>query len=163
VDVCERWEAAVEQQTTPYTRKSILRIGFALGRGGGALGKLARLARLGLGGTVGSGRQYISWLHIADLNRMFRWEIEHEQIVGTYNATGSHPVPNATFMRELRRVLRVPLGLPAPAFIVRMGAFVMRTEASALTGRQCVPARFTEQDFAFMYPNLGETLRDLLG
>jgi hypothetical protein len=94
---------------------------------------------------------------------MFRWEIEHEQIVGTYNATGSHPVPNATFMRELRRVLRVPLGLPAPAFIVRMGAFVMRTEASALTGRQCVPARFTEQDFAFMYPNLGETLRDLLG
>jgi uncharacterized protein (TIGR01777 family) len=164
VEVCERWEAAVEQQTTPYTRKTILRIGFALGRGGGALGKLARLARLGLGGTVGSGRQYISWLHIADLNRMFRWGIEHEQIVGTYNATGPHPVPNATFMRELRRVLRVPLGLPAPAFMVRMGAFVMRTEVSlALTGRRCVPARFTEQGFAFTYTDLGETLRDLLG
>jgi len=143
VEVCERWEAAVEQQATPYTRKTILRIGFALGRGGGAFGKLARLARWGLGGTVGSGRQYFSWLHIADLNRMFRWGIEHEQIAGTYNATGPHPVPNATFMRDLRRALRVPLGLPAPAFVVRMGAFVMRTEASlALTGRRCVPARF---------------------
>ena len=136
----------------------------AHGRGGGAFGKLARLARLGLGGTVGSGRQYLSWLHIADLNRMFRWGIEHEQTAGTYNATGPHPVPNATFMRELRRALRVSWGLPAPAFVVRLGAFVMRTEASlALAGRRCVPTRFTEQGFAFAYTDLGETLRDLLG
>src|SRR5436309_619566 len=67
VEVCEQWEAKVEEQVTPGTRKTILRIGFALGRGGGALEKLVRLARLGLGGTVGSGRQYISWLHVSDL------------------------------------------------------------------------------------------------
>lgn len=163
VDVCQRWEAAVDQQVTPHTRKTILRIGFVLGPGGGALSKLARLARYGLGGTVGSGRQYISWLHIDDLNRIFRWAIEREDIFGTYNATGPHPVPNATFMRELRRSLGVPIGPPTPAFLVRVGSFLMSTEASlALTGRRCVPTQLTEQGFIFNYPVLKDALRNLL-
>ena len=163
VDVCQRWETAVDQLTTPHTRKTILRIGFVLGPGGGALSKLARLARCGLGGTVGSGRQYISWLHIDDLNRMFRWAIERDDIAGIYNATGPNPVPNATFMRELRRSLGVPIGPPTPTFLVRVGSFLMGTEASlALTGRRCLPTRLTEKGFTFNYPVLEDALGNLL-
>lgn len=163
VDVCKRWEAAVDQQSTPDTRKTILRIGFVLGPGGGALSKLARLARYGLGGTVGSGHQYISWLHIEDLNRIFRWAIERADSAGIYNATGPNPVSNATFMRELRRSLGVPIGPPTPAFLVRVGAFLMGTEASlALTGRRCVPTRLIEEGFTFNYPVLEDALDNLL-
>ncbi len=163
VGVCEQWEAKVEEQVTPGTRKTILRIGFALGRGGGALEKLVRLARLGLGGTVGSGRQYISWLHVSDLSRMFRWAIEREDVHGTYNATGPTPVTNATFMRELRRALGVRFGPPAPALAVRIGAFFLRTEPSlALTGRRCLPARFMSQGFTFAHTDVRETLEGLL-
>ncbi len=162
-DVCQRWETVVDQQVTPYTRKTILRIGFVLGPGGGALSTLARLARYGLGGTVGNGRQYISWLHIDDLNRMFRWAIEREDISGIYNATGPSPVPNATFMRELRRTLGVPIGPPTPAILVRVGSYLMGTEASlALMGRRCVPTRLTGQGFTFNYPVLMDALGNLL-
>ena len=163
VDVCQRWETAADQLITPHTRKTILRIGFVLGPGGGALSKLARLARCGLGGTVGSGRQYISWLHIDDLNRMFRWAIERDDIAGIYNATVPNPVPNATFMRELRRSLGVPIGPPTPTFLVRVGSFLMGTEASlALTGRRCLPTRLTEKGFTFNYPVLEDALGNLL-
>jgi uncharacterized protein (TIGR01777 family) len=163
VDVCERWENAFAEHRTPGTRKTLLRIGFALGRGGGALVPLARLARFGLGGTVGSGRQYISWLHVHDLNAMFRWAIERADVAGTYNATGPSPVTNAEFMRALRRALRRPWSPPTPAPLVHLGAFLMRTEPSlALTGRRCVPARFAAQGFTFAHADVRETLRDVL-
>jgi uncharacterized protein len=108
VEVCERWEGAFADEATPSTRKTLLRIGFALGPGGGALTPLAQLARLGLGGTVGSGKQFISWLHVSDLNTMFRWGIERDGTSGTYNATGPSPVTNAVFMRALRRAVHRP-------------------------------------------------------
>lgn len=163
VEVCEQWEQAFADQATPSTRKTLLRIGFALGPGGGALTPLARLARFGLGGTVGNGKQYISWLHVDDLNAMFRWGIEREGTSGTYNATGPTPVTNAVFMRALRRAVRRPWSPPTPAPLVHVGAFFMRTEPSlALTGRRCVPARFAAQGFTFAHPDLDETLRDAL-
>jgi len=94
---------------------------------------------------------------------MFRWAIEREDVQGTYNATGPTPVTNATFMRELRRALGVRFGLPAPALAVRLGAFFMRTEPSlALTGRRCVPARYTRQGFTFEHTDVSETLAGLL-
>lgn len=164
VEVCERWEAAFAAADTSATRKTLLRIGFALGRGGGALAVLARLARLGLGGTVGSGRQYVSWLHVDDLKRMFRWGVERPDVVGTYNATCPNPVINAAFQKALRRAVHRPWSPPAPRFAVHVGALLMRTEPSlALTGRRCVPARFVAQGFTFHHPDLDETLHDLLG
>jgi len=162
-EVCVAWEAAFRAELTPGTRKALLRIGFALGPHGGALTPLARLARWGLGGTVGPGTQYISWLHIADLNAMWRWAIERPEIEGTYNGTGPSPCTNREFMRTLRRVLHRPWAPPTPTFAVRIGAFFMRTEASlALTGRRCLPTRLAEQGFKFQYHDLRATLTAIL-
>jgi uncharacterized protein (TIGR01777 family) len=142
----------------------LLRIGFALGRDGGALDKLARLTRWGLGGAVGSGAQYISWLHIDDLNALFLRAIETPSMEGVYNATGPSPVTNAEFMRTLRRVLHRPWSPPVPAWAVRVGARLMGTEAElALSGRRGVPQRLMAEGFTFRYTNLREALEGILG
>lgn len=163
-DVCEQWEAAFAEDELPHTRRVVLRIGLALGRGGGALAPLAKLARCFLGGTVGSGRQYLSWLHVDDLDAMFIQAIERPEICGAYNATGPSPVTNAEFMRELRRAVGRPWSPPAPACLVRFGArWIMRTDADlALAGRRCVPRRWLDQGFRFRHTELSATLRELL-
>jgi uncharacterized protein (TIGR01777 family) len=162
VQVCEQWEQAFDAQAHPATRQVLLRIGFALGAGGGALETLARMTKLFLGGTTGRGNQYISWLHLDDLNEMFLWSIERPDLFGTYNATGPNPVTNAEFMAALRRVLHRPWSPPVPDFAVRLGARMMGTEAElALTGRRCIPQRFIDQQFAFKYPELSPALTDI--
>ena len=163
VETCLRWEEAFHGCQTGNTRKVLLRIGFALGKDGGALEVLTKLAKLYLGGFVGNGRQYISWLHAVDLNHMFLWAIEKDELAGSFNATGPNPVTNAAFMRELRRVLKRPWSPPAPALAVRVASRFMGTEASlALTGRRCVPKRFAEKGLEFKFPKLGDALADLL-
>jgi uncharacterized protein (TIGR01777 family) len=163
VETCLLWEEAFNSVDTPRTRKVFLRIGFALGPNGGALETLSKLARFFLGGTVGNGRQYISWLHNHDLNRMFVSGIECDDIDGVFNATGPTPVTNAEFMRELRRVIGRPWSPPAPSWAVRIGAALMGTEGElALTGRRCVPGRFLERGFEFKYHALNQALRDAI-
>ena len=163
-DVCRQWEAAFFEQRLPATRQVLLRIGFALGADGGALGPLARLARWGLGGTVGSGRQYVSWLHLEDLNALFLRTLEHPAMRGVYNATGPTPVTNAEFMRTLRHVLRRPWSPPVPAWAVRVGARLLGTEAElALSGRRGVPQRLLDEGFTFRHPDLERALEALLG
>lgn len=158
--LCREWEAAFDATEVPSTRRVLLRIGFALGPGGGALEPLGRLVRLGLGGRVGSGRQYISWLHLSDLNRMIVLAMREQDVSGTYNATGPAPATNAEFMRSLRRVLRRPWSPPVPRPLVRLGALLMRTEPElALTGRRCVPRRFLERGFTFEFTDLDSALR----
>jgi uncharacterized protein (TIGR01777 family) len=162
-EVCQRWEEAFQSSPTPDTRRVLLRIGFALGAEGGALKTLAALARWFMGGATGSGRQYISWLHVADLNRMFLDSMTRADIAGVYNATGPQPVTNAEFMRQLRRVLRRPWSPPVPAWAVRIGAWLMGTDASlALTGRRSGPRRFLDQAFSFEFAELRAALQDLL-
>jgi uncharacterized protein (TIGR01777 family) len=162
-EVCLKWEAAVNSLHLPHTRTVVLRIGFALGRSGGALQTLASLTRWFLGGSAGGGRQYISWIHITDLNEMFRWTVENDALKGVYNATGPEPLTNREFMRQLRSVVGRPWSPPVPSLAVKTGAFLMRTEASlALTGRRCVPAGFLEHGFRFEFPELRPALSDLL-
>ena len=162
-EVCLRWEQLFDSLELPATRKVLLRIGFVLGRDGGALPTLARLARLYLGGTVGEGHQYVSWLHVRDFCRLVLWCVERPAAAGTYNATGPCPVTNAEFMCELRCALRRPWSPRVPAWLVRLGAFLMRTEpALALEGRRCIPDRLVEEGFKFLYTNLESALADLL-
>ena len=163
-EVCELWEAAFFQNTLPETRKCMLRIGFVLGPDGGALVPLRTLTRYFLGGTVGSGRQYISWLHVEDLNRMIQRCIEDENLDGIFNATNPHPITNNVFMRAMRKAMRRPWSPPAPAFIVKIGArWILKTEASlALTGRKCYPRRLEEVGFTFLHTDLEATLREVL-
>ncbi|HEX7314060.1 MAG TPA: TIGR01777 family oxidoreductase [Pyrinomonadaceae bacterium] len=163
VEVCLQWERVFNSLELPATRKVLLRIGFVLGRDGGALPTLARLARLYLGGTVGEGHQYISWLHLRDFCRLVLWSVENTNAQGVYNAIGPCPVTNAEFMCELRCALKRPWSPRVPAWLVRLGAFVLRTEpALALEGRRCIPERLVEEHFKFLYTNLESALADLL-
>jgi hypothetical protein len=163
VGVCEQWEKAFDEYAALPVRQVFLRIGFVLGRDGGALDKLADLAKMFLGGATGSGRQYISWLHIQDFNRMCYWAIENARAQGVYNATGPTPVTNAEFMQSLRKTLHRPWSPPVPSFAVKIGATLMGTEADlALTGRRCVPQRLLDEGFQFKYTELQPALQQLL-
>lgn len=164
VQVCEMWEEAFFFKPIPEVRKVMLRIGFALGRDGGALEPLMKLVRYGAGGTIGSGQQYISWLHMDDLNGMFRYAIENDNAEGIYNATGVAPVTNKHFMATLRSVMGRGWQLPAPSPLVRIGAYViMRADPElALSGRNCLPARFMKEGFPFKHTELDRALTDIV-
>ena len=161
-EVCKKWEAAFDSVDSPNTRKVLLRLGVVLGRNGGFLHVLSRLTRWFLGGQVGEGRQYVSWIHIADLSRMILQAIDQEQLTGVFNATAPNPVTNAELMRELRRALHRPWSPPVPEFAARIGSWLMGTEASlALVSQRCVPKRFLEKNFEFEFPNLREALANI--
>jgi uncharacterized protein (TIGR01777 family) len=165
VEICEAWEGAFfKGDAAGGARKVALRIGFVLGRDGGALVQLAKLARWYLGGSAGSGRQYLSWLHLDDFCAMVRWAMENPEAQGAFNATGSSPVTNAEFMRALRAALGRPWSPPTPVWAVKLGArFVMGVDPSlALGGRRCVPRRLLDEGFVLHHTDLGETLRGLL-
>ena len=163
-DVCQRWEGATDTVALPGTRKVILRLGIVLGRGGGALEVLGRLTKAFLGGAAGSGRQFVSWVHIEDVIRMIFAAIVRDDLSGVFNATAPNPVTNTELMRELRRALRRPWSPPVPAPLVRLGAFAMGTEGSlALQSFRVVPKRLLDAGFTFEYPHLREALRDLYG
>jgi len=161
-EVCEKWETAFDSVDSPNTRKVLLRLGVVLGRNGGFLHVLSRLTRWFLGGQVGEGRQYISWIHIADLSRMILQAIDQEQLTGVFNATAPNPVTNAELMRALRCALHRPWSPPVPEFAARIGSWLMGTEASlALVSQRCVPKRFLEKNFEFEFPNLREALANI--
>ena len=161
--VGQAWEEAFARAVPSQMRQIILRTSFVLGRTGGALPRLAKLVRWGLGGKAGHGRQGISWIHEEDMNRLFARAIADDGVNGAYLATAPNPVSNAEFMRELRRVLRAPFGLPAKRWMVRLGAPVMlRTDPDlALYGRFCVSRRLREEGFEFKFPDLAAALGDL--
>ncbi len=160
-EVCRRWEEAFFGLELVGTRQAMFRIGFVLGQEGGALAMLAGLTRAFLGGTVGQGRQWISWIHIDDFNRILRQAVE-QPWEGIYNVTGPTPVTNAKFMATLRQVLKRPWTPPAPAPFVRLGSWLLGTEAElALTGRRCLPARVLEESYQFQYWELERALADI--
>ncbi len=159
---CEKWEAAFESVEAPTTRKVLLRLGVVLGPNGGFLGLLGRLTRWFLGGQVGYGRQYLSWIHISDLSRMVLASIENRELTGVFNATSPNPVTNAEFMRELRRALHRPWSPPVPEIAARIGSWLMGTEADlALVSQRCVPKRFQENSFNFEFPELRDALANV--
>jgi len=162
--ICQPWEAAFNSVTAPETRRVLLRIGFVLGRDGGALPVLAGLVKWFLGGTAGSGKQFISWIHAGDLSRIFIEAIERDELKGTFNAAGPNPVTNREFMRELRRALHRPWSPPAPQWAVKIGSRLMGAEPSlALTGCRVAPKRFLEAGFKFQFPELPGALKNLSG
>jgi len=160
--VCKLWEGAFDALNLPATRKVILRPGVVLGRDGGALPMLEKITRWFLGGAVGSGKQFTSWIHIADIVRMFVSAIEHPELSGVFNATSPRPVTNSDFMRELRRALHRPWSPPVPAPFARAGAWLIGTDGElALTSCRCVPRRFIQHGFDFRFPDLRDAFADL--
>lgn len=167
-DVGRAWEAAFETNKLPSQRGVVFRTSFVVGRnmgsGGGALARLLTLAKLGLGGTVASGKQGMSWIHEADMNRLFERALLDPSMNGAYIASSPNPVSQQEFMHTLRRVVRMPIGLPAFTWMVRLGApFFMRTDPElALHGRYVISKRLKAEGFQFRFPHLAEALADLL-
>lgn len=161
--VGKAWEEALLQSLPTGVREVRLRTSFVMGRNGGALVKLKRIASLGLGGTVGSGDQGMSWIHEYDMNEIFHQAIMNENYQGVYVASSPNPVSNAVFMKELRRSLKIPIGLPAPEFMTRIGAsLIFRTDPElALYGRYVKSERLEKEGFTFRFPNLSDALYDI--
>ena len=168
-DVARAWEEAFAEWRLPEQRGVIQRTSFVLGRdrgaGSGALDRLLPLARWGLGGTIGSGKQGMSWIHEADLNALFVRALIDPAMRGAYVASAPQPLPQREFARELRRAVGMPLGLPATEAMVRLGAYwLLDTDPElALYGRFVTSRRLAEEGFSFRFPSLGPALADLLG
>ena len=161
-ETCVEWEKVLAKAPTPKTRRVAVRIGIVLAKDEGALTVLAKMVRWGFGGSAGNGKQYVSWLHIADMNRIFLAAIEREELEGAYNASALNPVTNAEFMCELRRALHRPWSPPAPGWAVRFGSRFLGTEARlALEGRRAIPKRLVESKFEFKFPYIRDALGSL--
>ncbi|MEM9346096.1 MAG: TIGR01777 family oxidoreductase [Planctomycetota bacterium] len=162
--VGERWESAHEQACPPSVRSVVLRTSFVLGNSGGAFPVLKRLVRFGLGGKIASGKRWISWLHVDDMVAILLQAIQDETMRGVYNATAPQAATNQQFMRALRKAMRMPIGLPAAGWMVRLGAAtVMNTDPElVLYGRSVVPKRLLKEGYRFQHGELDGALRDLV-
>jgi uncharacterized protein len=163
IDVACAWERAFEEAVTDGTRKVALRSAMTLSPdSGGVFDTLLTLARHGLGGSAGHGRQFMSWIHYEDFIAAVRWLIDRDDIAGAVNVAAPNPLPNAEFMWMLRQACGVPFGLPAKKWMLEIGAVFMRTETELiLKSRRVVPARLLEHGFQFKYPEWRDAAGDL--
>jgi uncharacterized protein (TIGR01777 family) len=154
IDVARAWEEATLAAPTPHTRKVLLRSAMTMSPdAAGVFDVLLRLVRCGLGGRQGDGRQFVSWIHEHDFVRAIVWLIEHDDIEGAVNLAAPHPLPNADFMRTLRRAWGVRVGLPATRTMLEFGALLLRTETELiLKSRRVLPGRLLEHGFRFACP-----------
>jgi uncharacterized protein len=152
-DVTKRWEE-LARTAEPFARVVILRFGIVLAADGGALAKLLLPFRLGAGGPMGSGRQWMSWIDREDVLRMIEWSIDHHNISGVYNVTAPNPATNRDFAKALGRVLHRPAILPTPAFALRLALGAEMADEMLLSGQRVLPKRATKEGFTFAYPEL---------
>jgi uncharacterized protein (TIGR01777 family) len=163
IEVIHQWERALEQAQTPATRKVALRITLVFGRDGGVFPVFRRLAKFGLGGTMGSGRQYVSWIHEKDFCEAVEWIVANEQLSGPINIAAPNPMPNRGLMRQIREACGAPFGLPATEWMLEAGAFFIRTETELIIkSRYVVPGRLLASGFKFQFPELRGALADIV-
>ncbi|MDX8031888.1 TIGR01777 family oxidoreductase [Lentzea sp. BCCO 10_0856] len=162
VEIAKRWEAELNEADTPQTRKVALRAAMVMSPDkGGVFDYLSWLTRLGLGGPIAGGRQYVSWIHDDDFVRAIALLIR-EPIEGAVNLAAPNPVPQKDFMRELRKAWRIPAGLPATSWMAEIGAFAIRSDTELLLkSRRVVPGRLREAGFEFHFPNWREAAQNL--
>ena len=161
-EVCREWEKGTLAASRAGLRVVHLRIGFVLSGEGGGLPKMLTPFKLGVGGKVGTGRQYISWITLEDLVRVIRRALEDESLRGPVNAVAPGAVRNEEFTKALGRVLGRPTLLPVPAFALRL-AFGEVADATMLTSTRVEPARLAEAGFRFEHPEIEGALRSALG
>lgn len=163
VEVARAWEQALEDADTPATRKVALRTAMVLGTGGNSVFPvLRRLARLGLGGGMGNGEQFVSWIHEHDFCRAIEWLIARDDSSGPVNLAAPNPVTNAEMMRIMRRLCGVPFGLPASRWMLEVGAFFLRTETELIIkSRRVIPCRLLASGFEFRFESFEEAVSNL--
>jgi len=164
IGVAKDWEAAFFEAYTPRTRKVAMRSAITMSpTPENAFGVLSNLVRMGLGGTQGNGRQFVSWVHEDDFARAVEFLIEHEELEGAVNIASPNPLPNREFLAELRDAWDRPNGLPAPSLLIEVAAFFLRTESELLLkSRRVVPGRLLDAGFRFEFPEWAEAAEDLV-
>ena len=157
--LCQRWEEIASTVNTT-TRLCILRTGIVLAKTGGALHKMFPPFKLGLGGKIGTGQQYMSWIHIDDMVALIDFLLQHPTLQGVFNATAPHPVTNAEFSKTLAQVLHRPALLPMPAWVLQ--CLLGEAADLLLTGQRVLPSNATKAGFCFQYEKLQPALAELL-
>jgi len=158
--LCQRWESLALQAQSEATRVCLLRTGVVLASKGGALAKMLPPFRLGLGGPIGNGRQYLPWIHLDDMVNGILYLLEHATLQGPFNMVAPYPVHNEQFAAQLANVLDRPAFLRMPAFAMRL----LMGEAAVLVlgGQRAVPRRLEEAGFSFRFLELEQALDDVI-
>jgi uncharacterized protein len=159
--LCEDWEREALRAGRDGLRIALVRSGIVLERSGGALPQMARPFRLFAGGRVGSGRQYMSWIHRLDWIEIIRWIVQTPNVSGAINATAPYPVTNREFTRALAHALKRPAMLPAPAFAVR--AAIGELADYIIAGQRAIPTRAVALGYHFRYPEIDIAFRGIYG
>ncbi len=159
-EVCAAWEDEIKKAES-FARVAYLRIGVVLAKDGGALEKMLTPFKFGVGGTVGSGKQYMSWIALDDLVKMIHFVLENEDLSGAFNAVAPNPVTNEEFTKTLGKVLHRPTFLPVPEFAIKT-LFGEMGETLLLEGARVLPHRLQNADFEFDFPNLEDAMRHAL-
>ena len=164
IEIAEAWERELMAANTPRTRRIALRMAMLMGpTPGGPFRIMERLARLGLGGAIGGGRQYMSWVHDRDLVRSIEFLIDRDDLDGVVNICAPNPLPHADFMRALRGAVGMRLGVPAPAWLFELATLVHRTDSELiLKSRRVIPGRLAEAGFRFEFEHWPDAARDLV-
>jgi len=162
-EVVQKWENAFFSVKPSKTRQVALRISVVLGKNGGAFSTLSSLVRFGLGGKQASGKQMFSWIHIHDFYRIIEHLQTNRNLDGVFNCATANPVTNSQLMKAFRKTMQMPLGLPAPEFGIKLGAFFIGTEPELILKSQWVmPQRLIESGFNFDFPQIETALSNLL-
>ncbi|KQM79105.1 NAD-dependent epimerase [Pedobacter sp. Leaf216] len=162
IEVCKAWESSFFETNTPKTRKVALRMGIVIGLSDGAFPRLLNLVKLGMGGKQGNGEQYVSWVHEQDAARSIEWLLQHKEIEGAVNCTAPEAVKNNVFMRSIRKAYGIGFGLPAPAWLLGIGAKIIGTETELiLKSRWVKPGILLANGFGFKYANIDEAVAAL--
>lgn len=164
IEIAQAWERTLAEAPTPGTRKLALRSAIVMSPdSGGVFDLLLRMTRLGLGGAIDGGRQYLSWIHEEDFVRALDFLMERPDIEGPVNLAAPEPLPQRDFMRALREAWGCPLGLPASRWMVKVGAFFLGTDPElVLKSRRVVPGLLLSKGFGFRHPAWPGAVRDLL-
>jgi len=164
IRVAKAWEDAFFSRPTPLTRKVALRSTMTFSPDpGGVFDVFLSLVRHGLGGTIGPGTQFVSWIHEADFVRAVEFLIASEELAGIVNLASPNPIPNRDFMHALRDAWGARLGLPTPKWMLEIGTFLMRTESElVLKSRRVVPTRLLQAGFQFLYSKWPAAARELV-
>lgn len=159
-DVCQEWEKATMEALGVGIRATSIRTGIVLSTKGGALPQMLLPFKLGVGGPVGTGSQWMPWIHIDDIVGAYRFVIDNDDLVGAVNGTAPNPVTNAEFSKALGRALHRPAFLPAPAF----GLKILFGEMSEilLEGQRAIPKKLLTAGYEFKYPEVGAALKDVI-
>ena len=161
-DVCRAWEAEAQWAEREGVRVAVMRLGVVIAKEGGALAKMLPVFRAGVGGKIGNGKQWMSWVSLEDAVAGLRWAVEEERAAGVFNLTAPAPVRNEEFTRALGRVLKRPAVLPVPAVVVKT-LFGEMGEEALLASQRAVPERLLAGGFRFRHAALEGALRATLG